>query len=333
MASMTRRLGRSGMTVSALGMGCWAIGGPAWRGEQPVGWGEVDDAESERAIHRALELGVTFFDTADVYGAGHSERVLGRALRGHRDRVVIATKWGNTYDEERRQLSGPDGTPAYLKQAVAASLRRLGTDRIDLYQLHLGDLPVARAQDLLGALEDLVAAGTIRWYGWSTDLPDRAEAWGRDGVHCTAMQHSFSVLQRGTGVLSVCEAYDLGSVNRGPLAMGLLTGKFTAASALGADDVRGVAPDWLEFFRDGHPAPEWLARVEAVREVLTSGGRTPAQGALAWIWAHSDRTVPIPGCRTVRQVEENAGAMERGPLSPSQLAEIDGILAPPGGAR
>jgi aryl-alcohol dehydrogenase-like predicted oxidoreductase len=328
MGSMTRTLGRSGIGVSALGIGGWAIGGPFWGGTQPLGWGEVDDDESVRAIRRAIDLGVTFFDTADVYGTGHSERVLARALAfTRREDVVIATKWGNTYDEASRQLVGNDASPAYLRQAVERSLRRLGTDHIDLYQLHLNDLPVEVAADLIDPLEELVRAGKIRWYGWSTDFADRAEAWAQAGEHCTAIQHAFSVLHDSAEVLAVCDAYDLGSVNRGPLAMGLLTGKFSATSTLGPDDVRGIAPDWLRYFEDGRPAPEWLARVEAVRELLTSGGRTPAQGALGWLWARSDRTVPIPGCRTVAQVEENAGAMAFGPLPAAEFAEVESLLA------
>jgi aryl-alcohol dehydrogenase-like predicted oxidoreductase len=327
MATMTRRLGRSGIEVSALGIGCWAIGGPFWAGTQPLGWGEVDDEESVRAIRRAVELGVTFFDTADVYGTGHSERVLGRALAGRRDQVVIATKWGNTYDEANRQMTGADASPQYLRGAVEKSLRRLGTDYLDLYQLHLNDLPVAVAEDLLGTLEDLVQAGKIRWYGWSTDFPDRATAWARDGAHCTAIQHSMSVLEDAPGPLAVCDEYDLASINRGPLAMGLLTGKFTASSRLGPDDVRGIAPDWLSFFQDGRPSPQWLDRVAALREVLTTGGRTLAQGALGWLWARSDRTIPIPGCRTVAQVEENAGAMAFGPLPAAEFAEAERLLA------
>ena len=325
---MTRTLGRSGLEVSALGMGCWAIGGPSWRGTQPSGWGEVDDTESERAIRRALDLGVTFFDTADAYGTGHSERVLGAALGRRRDEAVIATKWGNTYDEATRQLGAGDASPGYLRSAVEASLRRLGTDHIDLYQLHLGNLPVAEAEALLEPLEDLVRAGKIRWYGWSTDSPDRAEAWARAGAHCTAVQHTLSVLQHDAAgaMLAVCDTYDLASVNRGPLAMGLLTGKYTAGSVLGSDDVRGKSPEWLVLFRDGRPTPEWLARVAAVRDVLTAGGRTLAQGALAWIWARSDRTVPIPGCRIVAQVEENAGALQHGPLSAADVEEVDRIL-------
>ncbi|MEU7997281.1 aldo/keto reductase [Micromonospora sp. NPDC049060] len=327
MAVTTRTLGRSGIEVSALGMGCWAIGGPWAEGSQPLGWGAVDDDESVRAIRHALDLGVTLFDTADTYGAGHGERVLGRALAGRRDEAVIATKWGWTFDEATRQATGEDPSPAYLRRAVAHSLRRLGTDRIDLYQLHLADLPVPRAEALVGTLEDLVAEGLIRAYGWSTDRPDRAAAFGRDARHATAVQHTLSVLRDAPELLAVCDKYDLASVNRGPLGMGLLSGKYTAGSTLPRDDVRGVAPGWLEWFRGGRPAPEWLRRVTAVRAALTADGRTLAQGALGWLWARSDRTVPIPGCRTVAQVEENAGALRRGPLPADQFAEVERQLA------
>lgn len=308
-------------------MGCWAIGGPWYAGEQPLGWGEVDDAESIRAVHRALELGVTFFDTADTYGAGHSERVLARALAGRRDEVVIATKWGNTFVEESRQYTGEDSSPEYLRRAVEESLRRLETDRIDLYQLHLNGLEIPAALALIDTLEKLVAEGKIRSYGWSTDFPERAEAFATAGANATAIQHSFSILEDSPGVLAVCEQYDLASINRSPLAMGLLTGKFTASSTLGADDVRGIAPQWLAWFRDGRPAPEFLDRVAAVREALTADGRTLAQGAIGYLWARSGRTVPIPGCRTVAQVEENAGALRYGPLSADQLAEVNRALA------
>ncbi len=319
-----RLLGRSGIEVSAIGFGCWAIGGPFTRDGSPAGWGEVDDTESAAALHRALDLGVTFFDTADVYGTGHSEQVLGRALAAHRDEVVIATKFGNTFDPARRAITGADATPGYIQQACRASLARLGTDRIDLYQLHLGDLPADQADDVLAALEDLVAAGLIRGYGWSTDDPERATRFAK-GPHCTAVQHELNVLDDDPAMLAVCDAFDLASVNRGPLAMGLLTGKYGSADQVPADDVRANAP-WMRYFSGGRPAPRWLARLDAVRDVLTSGGRTPAQGALGWLLARSPRTVPIPGIRTVAQAEQNAAALHLGPLTPAQMTEITYLL-------
>jgi aryl-alcohol dehydrogenase-like predicted oxidoreductase len=325
MNMMMRSLGRSGMAVSALGLGCWAIGGPFWRGDMPSGWGEVDDAESMRAIHAALDAGVTFFDTSDVYGAGHSERVLGEALQGRRSSVVIATKWGSLFDEQTRQITGADPSPAYVAQACEASLRRLRTDYIDVYQWHLGNEAVESVPAVLAALEELVAVGKIRAYAWSTDDPDRARAFAA-GAHCYSVQHGLNVLQDAPEMLALCESLGLASINRSPLAMGLLTGKYTAASRLPDNDVRGKTPDWMRYFHDGVPSPEWLARLAAIREVLSSEGRTLAQGALAWLWGRSPNTIPIPGFRTVAQVQENVGALSHGPLAAAQMAEVARLL-------
>jgi aryl-alcohol dehydrogenase-like predicted oxidoreductase len=323
---MRRNLGRSGIEVSAMGLGCWAIGGPAWRGDTPVGWGKVDDQESIRAIHRALELGVTFLDTADVYGCGHSERILGRALSGRRDGVVIATKFSNVFDEEKKQITGSDASPDYIRRACEASLRRLGTDWIDVYQFHNGGYELERAGEVRQTLEDLVAEGKIRAYGWSTDDPRRASFFA-EGEHCTSVQNHLNVLNDAPEILAVCESLDLASINRGPLAMGLLTGKYGPQASLPDDDVRGAnAPSWMRYFKAGKPAPEWYELLGRIREVLTTGGRTLGQGALAWIWARSAQTVPIPGFKSVEQVEQNAGAMEHGPLTADQLSQIDRVL-------
>jgi aryl-alcohol dehydrogenase-like predicted oxidoreductase len=323
---MKRTLGRSGIEVSALGLGCWAIGGSFWAGETPLGWGEVDDNESIRAIHAALDLGINFFDTANVYGAGHSERILGRALAGRRSQVVIATKFNAVFDEETRQVIGADASPEGIRRACEDSLRRLNTDYIDLYQFHDNGYPADQAEPVRETLEELVKEGKIRFYGWSTDFPDRAEVFAQ-GPHCTAIQFQLNVLDDNPAVIAICEKYNLAAINRGPLAMGLLTGKYTLQTRVSADDVRGEkSPEWMRYFRDGRPNPEWLAKVEAVREILTSGGRTLAQGALAWLWARSPQNIPIPGFRTVAQVQENAAAMQFGPLTPEQMREIDAIL-------
>ncbi len=304
---------------------CWAIGGPFWAGEQPLGWGKVDDAESIGTVRRAFDLGIRLFDTADVYGTGHSERILGRALASCRDQVVIATKWGNVYDETRRALIGSDTSPRYLRHALELSLRRLGTDYVDIYQFHLAEADPGDAEQLLDELENLVSAGLIKTYGWSTDDPGRAASWAK-GAHCTLVQHELNVLNDAPKMLALIEQNGWASLNRGPIAMGLLSDKYTADSRLGDDDVRGIEPEWMRYFKDGRPAPEWLARRDAIRDVLASGGRSPVQGALAWIWARSQRTIPIPGCRTPAQVEENAGALDYGPLDQAQMAEIDAIL-------
>jgi aryl-alcohol dehydrogenase-like predicted oxidoreductase len=315
------------MRVSPLGFGCWAIGGE-WQdaGGQPLGWGKVDDEESVRAVRRALDLGVTFFDTADVYGTGHSERILGRALGKRRDDVVVATKWGNLFDERTRTLYGQDVSTEHARAALTASLARLGTDHVDLYQLHLSDAHPARAAELRDVCEEFVSEGLVRAYAWSTDDPARAAVFA-EGEHCAAVQHAINVLQDAPEMLALCDELNLASINRSPLAMGLLTGKRRAQQPLEAGDIRSRPPAWLKGFADGAGAdPEWLRRVDALRDVLTSGGRTLAQGALAWLWARSPRTVPIPGFRSVAQAEENAGAIAKGPLTAEQVAEVDRIL-------
>jgi aryl-alcohol dehydrogenase-like predicted oxidoreductase len=309
-----------------MGLGCWAIGGPFWDGETPLGWGEIDDAESMRAIQAALDLGITLFDTANVYGAGHSERVLGRALAGARQRAIIATKFNAVFDENTCQVTGSDASPAGIRAACEASLRRLNSDYIDLYQFHDNGYPADKAEPVRETLEALVKEGKIRAYGWSTDYPDRVKVFAQ-GPKCTAIQLQLNVLDDNPAVIQLCERYDLAALNRGPLAMGLLTDQYTGGTRVSLDDVRGErSPEWMKYFKDGRPSAEWLRKRDAVREILTSNGRSVAQGALAWLWARSPKTLPIPGFRTVAQVKENAGAMQFGPLAPEQMREVERIL-------
>ena len=323
---MRRVLGRSGIEVSAVGMGCWAIGGPFWSGETPLGWGEVDDGESVRAIHAALDRGVDFFDTANVYGAGHSERVLGRAFTGRRSQVVIATKFSSVFDETTRQVTGSDASPEGIRKACEDSLRRLNSDYIDLYQFHDNGYPAEEAAPVRDTLEDLVQEGKIRAYGWSTDFVDRAQVFVQ-GPKCTSIQLQLNVLDDNPAMVAFCEQHNQAAINRGPLAMGLLTGKYTPETTVALDDVRGQkSPEWMKYFSDGKPNPEWMSMREAILDILTSEGRTVAQGALAWLWGRTSQTLPIPGFRTVKQVEENAGAMEFGPLTPDQMSQVDSIL-------
>lgn len=316
----------SGIEVSALGLGCWAIGGPyadAGDGAE-YGWGSVDDAESVRAIHRGIEGGVSFFDTASSYGAGHSEVVLGGALRGRRDQVVIASKWGYTFDESARTAVGSDDSVAYIRRCLEGSLRRLDTDYVDIYQLHINDLPINQAIDMIPALEELVAEGKLRAYGWSTDDPERAEAFAEAGQHVATAQFDMSALRDAPGMVEVCEAAGLGAIIRGPLAMGLLSGKYQDGRTVGERDVRAQGLGWMTYFGgDGRGAPEWIAAVDDVREILASNGRTLVQGALAWLWARSANTVPIPGFRNERQVAEIVGALEHGPLGAEEFAEVE----------
>ena len=323
---MKRVLGRSGIEVSAVGMGCWAIGGPFWSGETPLGWGEVDDDQSLRAIHAALDRGVDFFDTANVYGAGHSERVLGRAFAGRRSQVVIATKFSSVFDETTRQVTGSDASPEGIRKACEDSLRRLNSDYIDLYQFHDNGYPAQEAAPVRDTLEDLVQEGKIRAYGWSTDFVDRAQVFVQ-GPKCTSIQLQLNVLDDNPAMVAFCEQHNQAAINRGPLAMGLLTGKYTPETTVALDDVRGQkSPEWMKYFSDGKPNPQWMSMREAILDILTSEGRTLAQGALAWLWGRTPQTLPIPGFRTVKQVEENAGAMEFGPLTPDQMSQVDSIL-------
>jgi aryl-alcohol dehydrogenase-like predicted oxidoreductase len=200
-----------------------------------------------------------------------------------------------------------------MRRALHASLRRLGRDRIDLYQLHVSDVDDHRALALVAALEDAVTEGLVRWYGISTDDPTRVDLFAT-GPHCTAVQLQLNMLDDNPAVLAACDRHDLAALCRSPLAMGLLGGHYDTTSVLPADDIRGSAPDWLRWFSNGRPDDTLLARIDTVRGLLTEDGRTLAQGALGWIWAHHPRTIPLPGFRNTQQVEENAAALTTGPL-------------------
>ena len=318
--TMRRTLGRSGLQVSALGLGCWAIGGPWFWLDGQGGWGDIDDNESVRAIHRALDLGVNFFDTAANYGTGHSERILARALEGKRDQAVIATKFGFHVNEaEKRVTFREDDHLKYVRQECEASLRRLNTDVIDLYQLHVWNYEIEKVPAMVDVLEALVKDGKIRYYGWSTDSVEGARLFA-EGKHCVAIQHDLNVILDAPEMIALCEELNLASVNRSPLARGALSGKYAKDAVFPQNDVRND-----EWSRDHFFAPT-LDQLDKIREILTSSGRTLVQGALAWIWARSEKTVPIPGFKTVAQVEENARAMEFGPLTPEQMKEIDTLL-------
>ena len=314
----------NGREIPRLGMGCWAIGGPFYAGDVPLGWGEVDDDESIRAIHRAIDLGIRFFDTASNYGAGHSEKVVGRAI-GNRDDIVIATKFGFATDEENKQATGAFADPAFIRQSAETSLKRLKRERLDLLQFHLNDFPLEASDEVFETLETLKAEGKIDAFGWSTDYSDRA-ARHAARTDFVSVQHTMNVFEPVPDMIDVIEKNGLISINRGPLAMGLLTGKFTTEKTVGAKDVRGASLDWMVYFKDGKIAPEFSARLDAVRNLLTADGRTLTQGALAWLWARSSRTLPIPGFRTVAQVEENAGALQKGPLPQEAMDGIDAAL-------
>jgi aryl-alcohol dehydrogenase-like predicted oxidoreductase len=325
---LKRTLGKSGLEVSALGMGCWAIGGPwdwAQPGERsgPVGWGDTDDEESLRALNEAVELGINFFDTAANYGAGHSETLLGRAFKGKRDKVVIATKFGHIIDEEKKTVYGaPELINQNVRRDVENSLRRLQTDYIDIYQLHQGRYDLNLALELQVILEELVAAGKIRWYGWSTDVPENARTFAasKTSIHCTSIQFSLNALFDNAEMRQVCAEFNVAGINKDPLHKGFLTGKFNADTKFPANDNRS---DW-DFSQA--ELQNKLQAVDAIREILTSHGRTMAQGALAYIWALDERMIPIPGFRNGKQVKENARALQFGPLTEEQVKEVQEIV-------
>ncbi len=320
-----RSLGRSNLEVSAMGLGCWAIGGPWTFEDAPAGWGQVDDAESLRAIHYALDAGINFFDTAANYGCGHSERLLGRAVAGRRDKVILATKFGYVIDEQKRIVTVAPGVVGRIRQECEDSLRRLQSDYIDLFQLHLHECQPDEAAEVRDWLEVLVGEGKIRWYGWSTNDPARARVFAQ-GEHCTAIQHTFNmkvVRPEILETLKVCEEHGLASINRYPLGSGFLAGRYTQESTFPPDDFRH------EYNPQDESSVQWFREIEALRQAFAGSARTMAQIALCWIWARSESTVPIPGFKTVKQVEENIKAMQFGPLTSEDVNKVERIFGRP----
>ena len=323
---MTNTINLLGKTFPRLGMGCWAVGGALYAGETPLGWSQGDEA-ARATIAAAYAAGIRVFDTAPAYGAGHSERLLGQVLKG-KDDVLISTKFGVAFDEDTKQALGQETSVESLDAAVDASRRRLDRDSLDLLFCHLNTGDIDQMLRLFDRLDDHIAAGRVKSYGWSTDFPDRAEAVaGRE--NCVAIQHAMNVFFDAPSISAVIEKHGVASFNRGPLAMGLLTGKFSADSQLPDDDIRSNDMDWLDYFKGGKPSPALLAKIEAVGDLLKSGGRTLGQGALAWLWGKNPRTLPIPGAKTVAQAQQNAEALSFGPLPADVMAEIETLIDRP----
>ena len=308
-----------GRVVPRIGMGCWAIGGKP-PGAQASGYGPVDDAESRAALKLARELGARVFDTADAYGDGHSETLVGEAF-GDDDEVVIVTKFGYWLDPE----NGLDLRPAGIRALVDASRRRLRRDCLDLVFFHVNEYPAADAGPIFDTLGELRSEGRIAAFGWSTDFVDSLRAFvDLDGF--VAVENDLNVFSPADDLMRLAERKGIVSINRLPLAMGLLTGKYDDGRQVGPYDIRKERLPWMKFFTDGRATPAYLERLGAIREVLTSGGRTLAQGALGWILARSPIALPVPGFKTEAQVRENFGASVKGPLSPDMMAEIDRLL-------
>ena len=313
-----RLLGKSGIEVSVIGLGLWAIGGTEWGG--------TDDQASMRTIDAALEAGITFFDTADIYGDGHSEELLGRAMRSRRDRFVVATKIG-WKGFESDTASSAYKSAASLIAGVESSLKRLGTDYVDLIQRHI-DFPDATVEVFLEGFRKLQEEGKVGAYGLSTSNLDFLQSFNADGM-CATLQIDYSILNRTpeAEIFPYCQEHDIGVIIRGPLAMGILTGKFGAATRFGEDDFRRR---WHENEVENEVFQRDLVKVEQLRPLAE--GKSLTQLALQFSITHPAVTTSIPGARTPAQSMENAAAAQLGRLSSEDLRQIDEIT-PPGGGR
>ncbi len=304
-----RRLGKTGWQVSAISMGCWGIGGQ---------WGPVAEEEAIRTIHAALDLGINLLDTADAYGLGVSEELVGKALRGRkRDGMYVATKVGNFARRQNAALTYDSPHHVYL--CCDASLGRMKIDTIDFYQCHIGDLKDPSV--FLEAFERLVEQGKIRAYGISTDSVAVAEAFNREG-HCAAVQLNYSMVNRApeAELLPWCAANDVGTLLRGPIAQGLLAGKFTPETRF--DD--SVRMGWNE----GEAHTRFLDRVAKVEQLrfLERPDRSLAQAALQWTLLNPAVTCAIPGAKDVAQITSNAQAAD-GTLSADERERVTAVLA------
>jgi aryl-alcohol dehydrogenase-like predicted oxidoreductase len=313
-----RSLGKSGIAITKIGVGLWAIGGDAW--------GPTEDRESLNVIDAALEAGVTFFDTADVYGAGHSEELLGQAMKGRRDEFIVATKIGwRDFDRENDRTTYD--TVEKLIAGVESNLHRLQTDYVDVIQSHI-NFRDPTMEIFLEGFQRLQRDGKVRAYGVSTSDFEYLKAFNADGG-CATLQIDYSILNRTpeADILPYCLENGIGVIVRGPLAMGILTGKFGPDTQFDETDFRHR---WQEEPEEREIYLEDLAKVDKLRPLAKE--RTLAQLALQFVLAHPAVTAVIPGAKTVRQLQENVRAAVLPSLTPEELAQIDAIT-PPGGGR
>ena len=317
-----RKLGKSDIEVSAIGLGTWPIGGVmASKDGTGHSWGRIDDDEAVESMKWALDAGVSFIDTSNNYGCGHAERLVGQAISGRREQVVMATKFGYKCKPGTRIILGADTSKTAIEEMLETSLRNIGTEYIDLYQLHVFDLEISEALRVRDLLEKLVEDGKIRSYGWSTNDPERVSAFV-DGDNCIAIQHHYNLMERTQTVYDICRKAGVSTIARGPLGMGLLTGKYTKQTIMPDDDFRN---DWN--CQDGQEAKH-LQMLAEVQAILTREGHTLPQAVLGWLLSLSPAIVPIPGFKNLEQVKENVGVLEAGELTAEQMKDIDKILTP-----
>jgi aryl-alcohol dehydrogenase-like predicted oxidoreductase len=307
-----QELGKSGLLVSAMGLGCMGIS---------HGYGTRDDQESLATLNRAIELGINFLDTADMYGAGHNEELVGRAIAGHRREIILATKCGFRWDNTDKVI-GLDGSPPYIRKACEASLRRLKIDVIDLYYLHRVD-PNIPVEESIGAMSRLVAEGKVRFLGLSeATTTELRRAQKTHPVAALQSQYSLWAREIEAEILPVCRELGVGFVSYGPLGSGFLTGQIKSPDDFAENDLRRRVPRF-----QGENFVKNLELVTVIKRIAEKKNCTPAQMALAWVLAQGGDMTPIPGTKRREYLEENVGALNI-ELSETELKEIDKVFPP-----